>query len=425
MKSRSIDITCKTRQDTLQLYEKLRQIDFVYNIRLYESDNINVLLGWVPIPLSNEKIKRTIEENFGKVIKITEKKNKDGLLSGIRILSMNKNDLEANPLPSYIHVDDFFELYVTYPGQELTCKYCGKKGHFQAKCNKRLNDFPQLEKQSNDCVISQHKLHSDKTEFELGKERPVNLSKKRKLARTDSNVDLTNLQDEVARNYTISSDKPDCSQQFNSGNRNMQSRHGDSNNLEKDVLEKNNDIFVCDENSSNTMLQSQDQNSQDWWQICQYTCLSCKAENIIEQSTFKACCKECDEEQYVVQPCCSEKCSVERFAVRYRDNYVDCALCKSEMMRMPCCEKFQPKIKLDNNIFECVQCSKYAISCVCNAIINLPAKAISWKCKNLECPAFIVHCNCGRVTFQDLKSPYCCLCGYEYEYDVEMGINTA
>ena len=45
MKSRSIDITCKTRQDTLQLYEKLRQIDFAYNIRLYESDNINVLLG--------------------------------------------------------------------------------------------------------------------------------------------------------------------------------------------------------------------------------------------------------------------------------------------------------------------------------------------------------------------------------------------
>ena len=83
--------------------------------------------------------------------------------------------------------------YVTYPGQELTCKYCGEKGHFQTKCNKRLNDFPQLEKQSNDCVITQNKPHSDKTEFELGKEKPVNLSKKRKLAKTDSNVDLTNL----------------------------------------------------------------------------------------------------------------------------------------------------------------------------------------------------------------------------------------
>ena len=50
----------------------------------------------------------------------------------------------------------------------------------------------------------------------------------------------------------------------------MQTRNGDSNNFEKGVLEKNNDIFVCDENSSNTMLQSQDQNFQDWWQICQY-----------------------------------------------------------------------------------------------------------------------------------------------------------
>ena len=65
MKSKSIDITCKTRQDTIQLYEKFKQIDFVYNIRLYEFDNINVLLGWVPFPLSNEKIKRTIEKNFG------------------------------------------------------------------------------------------------------------------------------------------------------------------------------------------------------------------------------------------------------------------------------------------------------------------------------------------------------------------------
>ena len=103
---------------------------------------------------------------------------------------MNKNDLEANPLPSYIHVDSF-ELYVTYPGQKLTCKYCGEKGHFQAKCDKRLNDFPQLDKQSNDQGKFQNKPQSDKTEFELPKgkqfsEKPVNLSRKRKLARIDS-----------------------------------------------------------------------------------------------------------------------------------------------------------------------------------------------------------------------------------------------
>ena len=74
MRSRSIDITCKTKQDTLQLKDKLMQVNFVCYIRLYESDNINVFLGWVLIPLSNDKIKRTIEEMFGKVVKITENK---------------------------------------------------------------------------------------------------------------------------------------------------------------------------------------------------------------------------------------------------------------------------------------------------------------------------------------------------------------
>ena len=68
MRSRNINITRKTREDTLQLFEQLRQtdfyfllfcvvyffiyflftclIDFVYNIRLYKFDNISVSLIW-------------------------------------------------------------------------------------------------------------------------------------------------------------------------------------------------------------------------------------------------------------------------------------------------------------------------------------------------------------------------------------------
>ena len=86
----------------------------------------------------------------------------------------------------------------------------------------------------------------------------------------------------------------------------MQTRLCNSNNFEKDTLEKNNNIIVCDENLLNTMLQNQDLNFQDWWQICQYICLSCKAKNVIEQSAVKACYKEYDEvhhcsKTYVVQ----------------------------------------------------------------------------------------------------------------------------
>ena len=73
---------------------------------LYESDKVNVLIGWVPIPMKNERLKQVVEEVFAKVINITEKKYKDGLLSGIRIITMNKTDLESNPIPSYIYVDN-------------------------------------------------------------------------------------------------------------------------------------------------------------------------------------------------------------------------------------------------------------------------------------------------------------------------------
>ena len=102
MRSRLIDITCKKRENILELYKILKKCDSVYNVRLYEPEHVNVLLGWVPIPLSNDIIKKSIEEVFGKATKITEKRHKDGLQSGIRLISMSKNDVETNPLPSYI-----------------------------------------------------------------------------------------------------------------------------------------------------------------------------------------------------------------------------------------------------------------------------------------------------------------------------------
>ena len=119
------------------LRKTLKLVDVVYNVRSYESDYIDVLLGWVPIPMSNDIIKQSIESVFGKVVKITEKKHKDGLLSGIRILSIKKDELDSNPLPNYIKIDGF-ELYVTYQGQEITSKYCGDTGHLQVHCKKRL-----------------------------------------------------------------------------------------------------------------------------------------------------------------------------------------------------------------------------------------------------------------------------------------------
>ena len=51
IKSRSIDITCKTRQDVLDLCKKLKEVNIVYHVWICEFDHVNVILGWAPIVL--------------------------------------------------------------------------------------------------------------------------------------------------------------------------------------------------------------------------------------------------------------------------------------------------------------------------------------------------------------------------------------
>ena len=146
MKSRSIDITRKTRQYVVELEEKLKNVKSIYNLRLYESENINVILGWVPIPMTNEEIKTEVEKKVGKVIKVLAKKHKDGLLLGIRIVTIPKTMVEQNPLHSCISILGN-ELYVTYTGQTVTCRYCQKAGHKQSSCQKKTR-FPTIWKPS-------------------------------------------------------------------------------------------------------------------------------------------------------------------------------------------------------------------------------------------------------------------------------------
>jgi len=82
----------------------LKGIDFIYNLSLYEPENINILIGWVPILMSNSAIQNLIEQNFGKVVKVLDKRHKDGLQSAMRIVIMKKQAIEVKLLPSYLLV---------------------------------------------------------------------------------------------------------------------------------------------------------------------------------------------------------------------------------------------------------------------------------------------------------------------------------
>ena len=197
MRSRSVNITCKKRENILELYEILKKFDSVYNVRLYESEDVYVLLGWIPIPLPNDIIKKSIEEVFGKVIKIPEKRHKNDLQSGIRLISMSKNDAETNPLPSYIYINGY-ELYVTYPRQSITCKYFGETGHMLAECNKCKSDFPALQKNSKnryyeDLVNNSIQIEPNNTSLIKDQVSPINLSKKRKRDSDNQSERLTQI----------------------------------------------------------------------------------------------------------------------------------------------------------------------------------------------------------------------------------------
>ena len=100
VKCQSIDVKCRTRETVLKLYLTLKRIDYIYNLSLYETENIHLLIDWVPISIPNETIKNYIQTNHKKVIAITKKWHKDGLILGIKIVTMIKYELE----PSYIAI---------------------------------------------------------------------------------------------------------------------------------------------------------------------------------------------------------------------------------------------------------------------------------------------------------------------------------
>ena len=120
--------------------------------------------------------------------------------------------------------------------------------------------------------------------------------------------------------------------------------------------------------------------SQDWWRAtCQIACISYNAEVLTEETSAETTCDECGEEQHVVRPCCDKQESNQRFSFKMNERYTECCVCKSDMIRLSCCNLFQLIQQLDNNLFECLKCAKYSIVCVCQNFNKLPPKTMNFK----------------------------------------------
>ena len=129
----------------------------------------------------------------------------------------------------------------------------------------------------------------------------------------------------------------------------------------------------------------------NWWEMSnQISCISCKTVNNANENNSSFSCAECGEEQIVADTCCDEPSSNKRFAVRINELETECPTCKSEMIKLPCCDQFRQKSIIDDNIYNCKVCEKHSIGCVCKVINKLPPKAKSWKCSRLKCHHFTI-----------------------------------
>nr|CAB3237043.1 gag-like protein [Phallusia mammillata] len=400
MKGTLVDVTCTTRENVVELNKRLMEVTYVQNSRLYESDVINIGIGWVPIPFPNELIVKNLEEQYGAVKKITHRKDKEGLFSGMRIATMNKVDLEKHPIPSYIRVMGN-EFYVTYNGQIITCKYCGEKGHKQSNCLKRQEDFPHLQNTQNQQRTS------------------------------------TTSRDKETRSSTEARSKPDKE----TGSR--VKLRTDPDNLVASQLESGGDTALegALDNEENTDLKTattvqagsrkRPRNSPTEFpesksrSLCDFTilvaCPQCNTGSLIDpDSTLFFCCK-CKEEYKVVKACCDEG---ELFLITIRQTEAKCPKCRAQMKIMPCCDELQPEFRLETNLYECIQCKRYAIACTCDTINPLPKIAMSKECSNPACKKKLIHCSCGKKSSEEVEPsrPYNCNCGLEYEWDIKPGV---
>ena len=78
--------------------------------------------------MTNKVIRKNIKMSHRKFLKFTDKSFKDVHKPGMRIITMKKCQIELKPIPSFVKIEDC-NLYVSYSGQQITCKYCGNKGH--------------------------------------------------------------------------------------------------------------------------------------------------------------------------------------------------------------------------------------------------------------------------------------------------------
>ena len=166
-----------------------------------------------------------------------------------------------------------------------------------------------------------------------------------------------------------------------------------TNNSSEDLIKDTSSDKMAISNANETS-----NNDINWCDMaCPINCLKCKSENLIPSEETKFTCSECYTEQNIVRFCCTDDIS-NRFAVERQQLHVLCKQCQSPMVKLPCCNTFQPQFMTEDKLYTCLSCDRCSFNCICGTINTLPLKPMRKNCSNGKCPYHVIHCDCNKKT---------------------------
>ena len=212
-----VDFTLKSKEAAVNFAQILKNLDSIKNAIAYADSVVEVRIDFIPPGFPSEPISAYLQQNHGEItgtpIRIADRFN---IQTGTRVFKMTREDLEENPIPSYL----FFGKYkfrVRYTGQKTTCGYCAENDHLERNCTKKQNMITlvrnsklekRLAKQTNKAETSNPPITQEEAQNSFEDQSPViERNEKKKMNENLQPTAPTN-RDSGKRPLSDSSDSP-------------------------------------------------------------------------------------------------------------------------------------------------------------------------------------------------------------------------
>ena len=133
------DFTLKSKETALQFAQTLNTLESIRSATAYADRVVEVRIDFIPPGFPSEPILAYLEQNHGEIVGTPIRiANRFNIQTGTRVFKMIRENLETNPITSYLYFGKY-KFRVRYAGQQTTCGYCAEKDLLERDCKKKEN----------------------------------------------------------------------------------------------------------------------------------------------------------------------------------------------------------------------------------------------------------------------------------------------